>query len=495
MYKHASCIEKTSKFLTLSVISVLLGCGSTASTSAPGPSPAGQSAPTVVTASDAPLSNILSAVVTISSASLTSGTTNAPIISAPVAVELSSLGAVQEPIELTNLAYGTYSAVNLTVSSAVVTYVNTGGQTVTTTATLTQPTVTVALTPALVISNTAEAQVQLAFNLAQSFSITGTTVTFGPAINTVGTLVSAENSGDRQVEVTGAASAISASGITIQSGDSGRTFAFTVNSTTQFPTGVTIASIQAGAIVQVQGQTQTDGTILATMITQESAEGNSGQAEDGAKGIVTAVTTSGGVLTGFTMVPRQSFGSHASTLATAGIINVAVSSSTSYTLPEDAVQAGIASSAFTSTTVVPGQSVVVSGASSTAGTLTAQQVTLAAESVAGTLAPSSQSTASTLVFGLTLPSTSILTTYDHLTGINVTTSQSTEYGGSLTAVSLASLAAGTSAATTTVEVHAYLVQGVGSNFVLYATGVSQVETPETPEAPETPGNRNTSSGS
>ncbi len=457
---------------------ILIGCGS--SSSGTGTSPLSTStAPMVVTASDAPLSNILSAAVTISSASVTAGSTSAPVISAPVTVELSSLGAVQEPLELTNVAYGTYTSVTLTVSSAVVSYVNSGGQVVNTTATLTQPTITVALTPPLVVAATGEVQLQLAFNLAQSFSITGSAVTFGPAINTVGTVVSAENSGDRQVEVTGQATSVSASAITIQAGDSGKQFAFTLNSSTQFPAGVTASTIQAGAIVQVQGQTQTDGSLLATMITQESSGSVAGQQDGGAKGIVTSVTSSAGALTGFTMVPRANYGGASSSAAS---LNVTVSSSTTYNVSEDAQQAGVGASAFTSAEVFPGQSVVVAGTAGTGGVMAATQVTLAAESIAGTLAAAPQGTSPSFTFALTLPTTSLLTTYDQLTALNVSTNATTEFGGSLDATSFATLAAGAS-----VEIHGYMVKDSGGNFLLYTAGISQVQPPETPEAPETPG--------
>ncbi len=477
MRTHTKLSASILGFLGLAGFCILLGCSGSAGTGV---------APMMVTASDAPLSNILSAVVTISSASLTAGGTSVSVIAHPVTVELSGLGATQEPIEFANVAFGTYNAVTLTVSSAVVTYVNGSGQVTTTTATLTQPTITVALAPALAISNSGEAQLQLAFNLAQSFSITGSTVTFGPAINTMAAQVSGESAGERQVEIAGLATSVSASSITIQAGDSGKKFTFTINSSTQFPTGVITSSIQPGAIVQVQGQTQTDGSLLALTITQESAGNNSGQQEDGARGIVTSVTSSSGTLTGFTMVPREDYGSISSTTAA---LNVSVSSSTTYSVPESAQQAGVAASAFTSAEIFPGQSVVVAGTVGTSGVLTAQQVTLAAESVAGTLAATPQGTSPDLTFALTLPASSLLTTYTHLTSLDVATNQATEFGNGMSATSFATLAASTN-----VETHGYLIQSNGGNFVLYAAGIAQVEVPETPETPEIPGIATASNG-
>jgi len=114
----------------------LLGCGS--SSSSPTPSTMASAAPMVVTVSDAPLSNILSAQVTISAVSVSAGSASSSVslLTQPVTVELSGLGAVQEPIEITNLAFGAYNSATITVSAAQVTYINSAGQVTTATATL-----------------------------------------------------------------------------------------------------------------------------------------------------------------------------------------------------------------------------------------------------------------------------------------------------------------------------------------------------------------------
>lgn len=460
-------------FTGIAGLCVLVGCSS--SSSIPGSSSLGSAAPMVVTVSDAPLSNILSAKVTISAVNLSTGSggSSVSILSKPVTVELSSLGAIQEPIELTNLAFGTYNSATVTVTSAEVTYLNSTNQATTATATLSQPTITVALTPALTVNSQGEVQLQLAFNLAQSFSISGSTVTFAPAINTAGAQVGSENSGDRQLEVSGQVISVSASAITVQSGDSGRQFNFTINSTTQFPSGVTAGSIQTGSIVQVQGQTQTDGTLLATTITPESGDSTSGQQEDGAKGIIISVTKdSSGSVSAFTMVPRESFGSSTNNASQ----NVALSSSTTYGIPEDAKQIGSTAPAFVNTEIFPGQSVMVTGTTDSTGTLNAQQVTLAAQSITGTLAAAPQGNSPNFTFTLTLPSSSYLTTSETLTSLDSSTNQATDYGNGLSASSFAALAANSS-----IEIHGYLLQDNTGHFALYATEISQVEAPETPE--------------
>ncbi len=459
---------------------LLAGCGSNSSmTNLTGGSSAA-AAPMVVTVSDAPLGNILSARVTISSVALStgaSGSTPVSVLSNPVTVELSGLGAMQEPIEISSLPNGTYTSVTLTVSAATVVYTNANGQVTTATATLSSPTITVPLSPSLVVNSTGEVQLQLAFNLAQSFSITGTTVTFTPAINTTGAQVGQENPGDRQVEVTGTVVSTSATSIVVQSGDSGKQFTFTVNNTTQLPTGVTLSGIPTGAIVQVMGQTQTDGSILATSITVESEASAGSQDQNGAKGIVLSVNSSGGAITSFTMMPREDFGSGMSNMS--GTLTVNVSSSTMYALPEDAVNAGLSSSAFGVADLFPGESVMVSGGlSGTTGApvIAATQIMLAAESIPATLAAAPSGTAPDYSFSLTISVPSFLTTYGKIVTLNATTNSATEYGNGLTQSGFAALAAGAS-----IEVHGYLLQTSPGTFQFYATQIAQVEAPETPE--------------
>lgn len=490
-----SPIPQNLKILTIASAALMLlsGCGSSSmnSNQITGTSPA--AAPMVVTVSDAPLGNILSARVTLSAVSLGSsatGSTPVSVLSSPVTVELSGLGAVQEPIEISSLANGTYNSVTLTVSAATVVYTNSSGQVTTATATLASPTVTVPLSPSLTVNSNAELQLQLAFNLAQSFSITGSTVTFTPAINTTGAQVSSENPGDRQIEVTGNVVSATSNSIVVQSGDSGKQFTFTVNSSTQLPSGVTISSIVQGDIVQVQGQTQTDGSILATSITLESGQASAGQDQNGAKGIVLTVNSSGGTITSFTMLPREDFGSGLS--GSSGSLTVNLASTTSFALPEDALNAGLTASSFGMTDIFPGESVIVSGTlSGTTGTpvIAATQIMLAAESIPATLNTAPTGTAPNLNFTIGISVPSFLTTYGNMVTLNVTTSSATEYGNGMTQTSFAALATGAS-----IEVHGYLLQTSPGTFQLYATKIAQIETPETPEGGDSGNSGGSSSG-
>lgn len=460
---------------TLAGLLVLSGCSSMSNAANGTPASQPGAAPMVVTVSDAPLGNILSAKVTISSVSVTpSGGSAVNVLSQPETVELSGLGSLQEPIDLTNLPFGTYNSVTVTVSAAQVTYLDpTTGQPVSANATLSSPTVTVALNPTLTFNTQSEVDLHLAFSLSQSFSISGSTVTFTPAISTSAAQVDQENNNQRELEVTGMVVAATSTSITVQCGDSGKQFTFAINGSTQFPNGVTPSSIAQNSIVQVKGQTQADGTLLALSITPLAAGMMSGQ-EDGAKGIVVMVThDSKGNLTGFTMVPQEDFGSMMSSGMT---LNVVVASSTTYGISEDAQQLGLTAAMFNASEIFPGQAVMVGGATDSSGNLDATQITLGGENVQGVLAAAPQASGNNLDFGLTLAVPSFLNTYEKLVTLNAVAGPNTDFGSGLTASSFASLAANTA-----IQVHGYLLVDQSGNYLLTASEIAQPETPETPE--------------
>ena len=449
----------------------LVGCSPSTLSATGGLQPSSTAAPMVVTVSDAPLSNILSAKVTLSALSLSGASTStASVLSQPTKVELSNLGAVQEPIELTNLAFGTYNSVTLTVSAAQVTYTDSTGTVTTANATLGQPTITVALNPALTVTDMSELHLQMAFNLAQSFSIVGNVVTFTPAVNTAGGKVSDESSSDRNFEISGKVASVSSNLLTVVEGDSGLSFPIAINGSTTFSKGMTLSSIQAGAIVQVKGQTQTDGSLLAQTITVETTGDSGGAGQDGAKGLIVKVAEDGtGAVTGFTMVAQEGFGSEAQSTS----VNVALTGSTSYTVAEDYAAAGAGLPTFSNAEVFPGQSVMVGGTADSTGLLTAAQVTLGGESVAGALAGAPQGSASSYTFSIQLPGSSYLTAYQGAASLNVVTNASTEFEDGLSSSMFAGLAA-----TTNVEVHGYLLRSASGGLTFYATGISQVKAPE-----------------
>lgn len=443
------------------------GCGSsTSSTSSTGTTANG--ATMVVTAGDAPLNSILSANVTVSGIRLTpsGGGSDVTVLSTSRTIELSSLGAIQEPIETENVAAGTYGAVNITVSSATVTYVDSTGQVVTGTATINSPTDTVTLNSALTVTQGQDVHLSLNFNLAQSFDLSGSALTFTPSITSAAAAIEQESEAEREVEVTGSVVSINSTSITVQSAGTGVQSTFAINSSTQFSASLSAGSIQPGSIVTVQGTVQTDGTLLAMMISASMNGDAMSSSQGGGSGIVTAVTRDGsGNVTSFMFVAREDFGDMTSTSP----LTVALASSTVYGVSQDAVQAGVAATAFTNAEIFPGQSVAVIGTMGSGGTIAAQEVDLAAESLAGSLSMAPQGTAPTYTFTLQLPTESFLTTYESLSALTATTSAETEYEDGLTASGFGSMAAGTN-----VEVHGYLLVDSSNNYSLAVSNVSQI---------------------
>lgn len=452
----------------------LAGCGSSATT---GITAQAGSAPAVVTVSDAPLGNVLSAKVTISSVAVTTASgTSASLLTKPETIELSGLGSIQEPIELTSLPFGTYNSITVTVSAAQVTYVDPNtGLPVTASATIGTSAVTVALNPALTFSNQDEVHLQIAFNLANSFSITGTAVSFTPAISSSGVQISQNGNGqneNEQVEVSGMVTAISNTSITVQSSDSNMPFTFTINGSTQFPTGVTPATIALNSIVQVQGQLQQDGSMLALSITPLTPENGQGN-EDGAKGIVVSVTSNNGILAGFAMVPQQEYGSMPNNATS---VNVVIGTSTTYAVGEHAQALGITPSMFNAGEIFPGQAVMVMGTTDANGNLDATQITLGRENLLANLNTIPQTSGANVDFALGLASNSLLTTLDQLSTLNAAAGANTDYGNGLTAASFL-----TTPVNTSIQVDGYLLVDTNNNHLLTA---SEIDMPDTPEPPE-----------
>lgn len=458
----------TTATLALAVLTIT-GCGQgPISATGSGATTAANASALVVTVGDAPLSNILSAKVTVSSISLTpsGGGSDVTVLSKPRTIELSGLGAIQEPLETENVAAGTYSAVNIAISSATVTYVDSTGAVITGTATVNSPNSTVTLSPSLTVTQGQDVHLSLNFNLAKSFDLTGSALTFTPSITSAAASIESESSADREVEVTGSVVSISSTAITVQSACTGAQSTFTINSSTQFSANISAGSIKQGSIVTVHGVMQSDGSLLASLISAAMGGNSMDSSQGGGRGIVTAVTTdASGNVTSFTFVPREDFGGDSSSTT----VNVALSSSTVYAVSQDAIQNGIAATAFTNAEIFPGQSVEVIGTMSS-GSITAQQVNLAPESLSGTLSAAPQGTAPSYTFTLQLPAQSFLTTYDSLKTLNAATDSQTQYEDKLSSSSFASLAAGTN-----LEVHGYLLLDSSNNYSLTVADISQVE--------------------
>lgn len=445
-----------------SLVTVGCGGGGSALSTSSNPGSSGASThPMMVTVGDAPLNSILAAKITVSAVNATTSSGSVSLLSQPKSIELSSLGGVRTPLELSQVPAGTYTGASVTVSAAHVVYVDPStGQVTVKDATINNGTVSVTFASPLTVTDTsAEADVRLDFDLANSLDLTNGTLTFSPVIKTAAAFLDKEKDTDRGVTVSGKVTAISGNTITVQSLDGNTTVTLKLASDTHFDDQVTPASLQVGSIIEVRGKLQDDGSILVTSLEAD----DHGDVEDshsmGGLGVVTAVTTdSNHTVTGFQMVLRRAYQD-----ADIGkTVNVQVTSNTVFHLTFLAQLAGMTS--FDASQLFPGQSVLITGTVGTDGSIVAREIRPAPTTANVTLATAPASGQTT--FTVALDANAALTKLAQISSLAVGINNVTILEGSQLAVTgLANLAVGSP-----LTVRGYLSQSNGA-YTLNATRI------------------------
>ena len=437
------------------------GGGTTSSTSAPTSSGSGTH-PMMVTVGDAPLNSVLAAKITISAVNATTANGSVSLLSKPKTVELSSLGGVRTPLELSQVPAGTYTGATVTVSAAHVVYVDPStGQVTAKDATINNGTASVTFTnPLTVTSTSSEADVRLDFDLAHSFDLTNGALTFSPVIKTAAATLDQEKDSDREVNVNGKITAISGNTVTVQTLNGGTTVTLKLANNTHFDDEVTPSSLQVGSVIEAHGQLQDDGSVLVTSLEAD----DHGDVEDdhsmGGMGVVTAVTTdSNKAVTGFQMVLRRAYDD-----ADIGkTITVQVTSSTVYHLTDEAKTAGMAS--FDASQVFAGQSVLVSGLLNTDGSIAAREIRPAPTTSNVTLATAPTTTQT--AFTVALDASAALAKLAQISSLAVSINNNTILEGSQLAITgLANLAVGSP-----LTIRGYLSQASGA-YTMSATRIA-----------------------
>jgi Domain of unknown function (DUF5666)/Domain of unknown function (DUF4382) len=246
---------------------------------------------------DAPVDKVLAFELTINSITLTKadGTTKS-VLSSPTEVELTHLAGTFEPLTLNNISQGTYTKATITVASPDVTYIDAGtGLIVEKHPTLTTSTVTVTFPNGGLTFGSASTSLNFDFNLANSLvfdasnNVTVTPVFTVSAVSVASNQQEQDNqeqdNDDGQVEDEhGTVVSVNGSTIVIATGKSD--LSFLTNSNTTYDGVGGLSGIQVGATVQIDAETQSDGSLLAKKIEIENNQNNSLDAE----GIVTSVT-------------------------------------------------------------------------------------------------------------------------------------------------------------------------------------------------------------
>jgi hypothetical protein len=292
-FAHSACRAALALILAASVV-FAVGCGGGGSgvTAGPTPSPA-NSASTQVRFGDAPADSVISFEVTVSSLSLTPSGGGAAVnipVGASNRLELSHSSGNFEPFAVGNLPQGTFSAANLSLANAELTFLTSTGTPVHINGPASAQ-VTVNLNPALTIGSS-PLVLNIDVSIAGSVTTNAGTITgisFGPASFAIAAKApgaqAEQQDDDGEIEdVRGKVTSATASSFVLSVGQTNSSLTFNFDSTTQFSDGVTAATL-ASQIVKVEGFTRSDGSLFAKEV--EGLEASTGAEIEG---LITAIS-------------------------------------------------------------------------------------------------------------------------------------------------------------------------------------------------------------
>lgn len=302
MNKSFSLLFSNRALLIFALVGIALfmtGCGGSTSTVAtlvptptPTPTPVVSSSTVQLRVGDAPVDQLLNFEVTIVSpvvATLSTGE-KAKAVLTNNRIELSHTAGKFEPLLNVSLPQGTYKSVDITLADPAITYVYTpvrfsagsfGSNSAKDPELVSQDfpgtqTVTVNFDPAITVGDNASV-FSLDVNLANSLvfdpkdgqEITG--VAFTPASFKIiqKAIASSDQQQDKDGEmesVWGTVSAVSGSSLILNAGQSGAVLQIATSSSTQFHDSLKGLADTLGRLVEVEGFTQADGTMLASEV-------------------------------------------------------------------------------------------------------------------------------------------------------------------------------------------------------------------------------------
>jgi hypothetical protein len=222
---------------------------------------------------DGPSDRVAALSITINSLSLTNDAgTVVPVISAPVTVEMTHLAGTTQPVATLTIPAGTYTQATISLGTTAVTLVDPAAGTTSQKTLPAPPAITLTLSPPLVISGS-PLVLNIDLNLAASLAMDAAgnisfnprfLVSHGPMAGP-GTTPNPFNGGvDRTI---GVVTSVSSATFTIKPAFAGsQSMTFVTNSSTRFLNVSGISQITAGMLVGVAAQTQSDGTLLATVV-------------------------------------------------------------------------------------------------------------------------------------------------------------------------------------------------------------------------------------
>ena len=339
----------------------LSGCGGTTSS---------QSAPLqgmmVMTGQDSPIPSVLSFQVTIDSIVLGTGVSGGTVsgaqtvLSTATTVDFARFLGLRTLLGLQAVPPGTYTVAQIVMENPVISVLNLGPPASVSTQTLpfsaggSKVTLTIALNPNMTVAANGLGGVTMHFDLRNSLvtDVSGNITSVNPQITFRALQVSSDPDWEID-ELRGTVVSVSAPGSFMLQRPDGRQFTIDVNSQTDFE-GVasSISNLPVGAVVEISGQAQQDGSILTDSV--ESYIAN----HEFVEGVVLATNPSSGSATGLTLLVRDQI-PVVNGISIGNTANVAISNGTVFDIYH--LNLPISQFVFNDSKMVVGQAVVVGG--------------------------------------------------------------------------------------------------------------------------------------
>lgn len=266
------------RFLIFSSLAVVLalmlvGCGG----GTPQTQKMASRTPTFLTAEDAPLPSVLAFNVGVNSITLNGNGTNVDLLTQPTTVDFARLLGLRTLLAFNSVPAGTYNSITFTLSNPVITYLNLG-TTPPSAATITgsfaqnvsinangQALITVALAQPVTVSGSGLVGLHMHFDLRNSLALDGAGQITGSIDPHIRVRSVAPSDDDAQItDMRGSVVSVNTSANTfLMQRMNGMQITVAVNANTRFSGGSSLGSLVAGNFVEVEGQIQADGSILA----------------------------------------------------------------------------------------------------------------------------------------------------------------------------------------------------------------------------------------
>src|SRR5215472_12338795 len=379
-------MRRTIFLATLAVIlaSVLIGCGGGGSNNNVTSS---QSASVFVTGGDAPLPSVLSFNVTLTSLKLDGAT---ELLAAPTTVDFARLLGLRTLLGFNTVPAGTYNNLTISMSDPSITFLDltttppsasnitgtfkdSGGNNVPNT------TFSVALTKPLTVANNGLAGLHFDFNLRNSIAVDGTGAITGVINPQIKVKPVAQTDPDAEVNDLrgGLVSVNTAANTFVLQRIGGHNITIDVNANTNFSGNLTLATLPNPSVIEVDGDVQADGSILAEAVEVVSTE------KAFVSGRIVAVNPTSGPVQTVTLLVGEEL-PDVPGVPVGTITTIDVSQVTNYSIRQ--LDNWFTSFIFNNSTLVPGQRIAIGGSiDATTNTFVPSHIVLRRQGVVGDL--------------------------------------------------------------------------------------------------------------